>query len=173
MAEKKQIVNENIARNILLNYTRVFFKLFTWYWSEHKKEIAKERNSHKNLNFRDKFIWDCIMPAPLCYSLIRRLTVIAVPTYATVSISISCTITNFNHIQCHKYLSAVYNVNRAVMLRYINMDNCVLFCMFKRKKSEMMHCFEEESKLDCKFRLRAWYTPTQHRTPDYDTYLVR
>ena len=45
--------------------------------------------------------------------------------------------------------------------------------MFSRKKPEVMHCLEEESKLDCKFRLRAWYTPTQHRTPDYDTYLVR
>jgi hypothetical protein len=75
-------------------------------------------------------------------------------------------------MQCHKYLSAVYNVTRTVMLRYINMDNFVLFCVFKRKKPALMHYLEEESKLDCKFRLRAWYTPTQHRTPDYDTYLV-
>jgi hypothetical protein len=44
--------------------------------------------------------------------------------------------------------------------------------MFQRKKPAVMHRLEEEIKLDCKFRLRAWYTPMQHRTPDYDTYLV-
>ena len=131
-----------------------------------------ERNSDKNLNFREIGIWGGVLPAPLCYSIIRRLTVIAAPTYTAVSISLSCTKTNFNHTQCHKYLAAVYSVTRAVMLRYIDMDNCVLFCMLKRKKPEVMHCLEQESKLDCKFRLRAWYTPTQHRTPDYDTYLV-
>ena len=58
-------------------------------------------------------------------------------------------------MQCHKYLSAVYNVTRTVMLLFLYMGNCVLFCMLKRKKPEVMHCLEEESKLDCKFRLRA------------------
>jgi len=134
--------------------------------------MAMERNSYKNLKFRNRGIWGGILPAPLYYNLIRRLTAIAAPTYTAVPVSISCTITNFNHPQCLKRLAAIYNVTRAVMLLYIKMDNCVLFCMFKRKKPEVTHCLEEESKLDCKFRLRAWYIPTQHRTLDYDTYLV-
>jgi hypothetical protein len=44
--------------------------------------------------------------------------------------------------------------------------------MFKCRKPGVMLCSEEESKLDCKFRLRAWYTPTQHRTPVHNTCLV-
>jgi len=63
-------------------------------------------------------------------------------------------------MHCHKCLAAVYTVTRAVMLLCVNKDNCVLSCTFKRKKPEVMHWLEEESKLDCKFRLRAWYTPT-------------
>ena len=66
MAEK-QIAHENIATNILHKNTRVklffFANLFSWCWSEHKQEMAIERNSHKNLKFMDRGIWGGILLA--------------------------------------------------------------------------------------------------------------